>query len=459
MGIRPKIIMLVVGLLVPLIGATGLLSVSLMEDVLIEEMEQRGLSMLSALSVPCSISLASHEIERLDDFLAQFRPEHRQAAPDLRGLATERASIRDLLYLTVVDPAGRVLAHTRETAYGEVRRDRFAHQAMASSKPLFERIERPDGQTALAVAMPVQSGLRWGTLLAEFSLTRLETRVGQLRWNVLFITGVLMLLTVLALSIGLSRLVVRPVKALSSAAVLLGEGDLDQRVQLRGHPDELDTLARVFNSTAAELAVHTRDLERKVRERSAEIVDKNEELEQANERLSSANKRLEEVATTDGLTGLANKSHLLSRLKFEVLRAKRGGHRLSMMMLDVDKFKHYNDSHGHLAGDRLLSALAGILKENLRSIDLLGRFGGEEFCVAMLDTGRKAAAKAADKLRKAVEKNVFAGQEQQPGGNLTISIGVAELDPDQDEPDDLIERADRALYAAKDAGRNRVEVA
>ena len=95
---------------------------------------------------------------------------------------------------------------------------------------------------------------------------------------------------------------------------------------------------------------------------------------------------------------------------------------------------------------------------NLRATDIPGRFGGEEFCVALLDTNRRAGARVAEKIRRAIERNEFPGQEAQPGGNLTVSIGVAELDPEKDTPNDLIEKADRALYQAKDEGRNKVVV-
>jgi len=361
--------------------------------------------------------------------------------------------IRDLVYLCVVDQEGRVLAHTRETDYGSVRKDPFARRAINADTPQYK-----DGETTLAVSLPVKSGLRWGTLLAEFSLQRLQARTAKMRRHTIAITMALILLAVAALSLGLARLVVRPVRSLSAMAERLGAGDLDYRVNIKS-TDELGGLGAVFNQTAEELAGYTRDLERKVRERQQEIVEKNEELEAEKIRLSEANRRLEEVATKDGLTNIPNKTHWLSRLEFEVLRAKRGKHRLSVLMLDVDYFKHFNDSQGHLAGDRVLADLAALLTGTLRATDIPGRFGGEEFCVALLDTNRRAGARAAEKIRRAVEKNEFPGQEAQPGGNLTVSIGVAELDLEKDTPNDLIEKADQALYQAKDEGRNKVVAA
>ena len=451
MGIRLKLILLLTCLLVPLLGAGGLLNVAIMEDTLLEETRHRGLALLSALSVPCSIALANHEIERLDDYLAQLSGRKKAESED-PGADAAGDPIRDLVYLCVVDQDGRVLAHTRETDYGSVRKDPFARRAINADTPQYE-----DGETTLAVSLPVKSGLRWGTLLAEFSLQRLQARTTKIRRHTIAITMALILLAVAALSLGLARLVVRPVKSLSAMAERLGTGDLDYRVNIES-TDELGRLGTVFNQTAEELAGYTRDLERKVRERQQEIVEKNEELEEEKARLSKANRRLEEVATTDGLTNIPNKTHWLSRLEFEVLRAKRGKHRLSMLMLDVDHFKHYNDSRGHLAGDRLLTDLAALLTGNLRATDIPGRFGGEEFCVALLDTNRRAGARVAEKIRRAVEKNEFPGQETQPGGSLTVSIGVAELDLEKDMPNDLIEKADRALYQAKDEGRNKVVV-
>ncbi len=460
LSIRSKLTLLVVGLLVPLLGLAGLTGVALIEELLLEEMEHRGRSLLAALAVPCSISLASHEIERLDDFLAQFRGPDEQpyVPPDGRGGGTD--PIRDLVELCVVNPGGRVLAHTRETEYGRVLDDAFTRRAMASPRAQIERRRGPGGEPRLVLSYPVRSGLRWGTLLAHFSLQPLQDRLGRLRWQLLSLTLLLMGVTGLALAGGLQRLVVRPVRLLSTTAERIGAGDLDQRVPERGGHDELATLARVFNATAAELAAYTRNLEAKVAERSQEIVDKNQALELANQQLSEANARLEQVATTDGLTGLANKSHLLNRLQFEVLRAHRGDHRLGLLMLDVDHFKHFNDTHGHLAGDHLLAGLAELLRANLRSIDIIGRFGGEEFCVALLDTGLRQAVKAAEKLRRSVERRDFEGGGEQPGGRLTVSIGVAELATGRDEDAAaLLERADRALYRAKAGGRNRVEAA
>ncbi|RME24557.1 MAG: diguanylate cyclase [Deltaproteobacteria bacterium] len=453
LGIRFKINFLLVALLFGLFGAVGYTQLSITEELTVEEMGRRGVAMLAALSVPCSIALANHEIERLDDYLAQFA-----SSDNLPGIRPYRLAAADLVSLAVLDLHGRVLAHTVETEYGRVLADEFTKQALASDKPLVKKRLTAGGQKALFVALPIISGLRWGTLEARFSLERLEGKIERLRLHFLGITGLAVILSILALSWGLGKLVVRPVASLSRMAESLRVGDFSSRVEVSTR-DELGRLAEAFNIASAQLHEYTTRLEEKVRERSQQIIEKNRELEEANRMLNEQAKRLEELATTDGLTGLFNKRHWMERVgSFEVMRARRGRHSLSLMMIDVDHFKHYNDTNGHLAGDELLRKLARIIRNTLRSTDIAGRFGGEEFCVALIDTDIDDARAVAEKLRKTVEAADFDYQQNQPGGKLTVSIGVAELDLDKDDLEALIDKADRALYDAKARGRNRVEV-
>lgn len=455
MGIRLKINLLLVAALVVVLGVAGYLQLRITERLAVNEMVRRGEAMLAALSVPCSVALANHEIERLDDYLARFSPPD-VAGPAGSGPGRLELPAPDLISLAIIDRRGRVLAHTRETEYGAIMTDEFTRQALASRQVLVER-HRDGGRDELSVALPVRSGLRWGTLEARFSLARLNRLLARLRLHSLGVTALAILLASLALSLGLGRVVVRPVARLAYMAEKLRQGEFSQRLHLSSG-DELGRLATAFDEAAQQLGDYTQRLEEKVRERSRQIMEKNLELENANKTLNEQASRLEQLATTDGLTGLANKRHWLERVgTFEVERARRGRHPLSMLMLDVDHFKHYNDNNGHLAGDQLLQQLARLLRDNLRSTDIAGRFGGEEFCVALLDTNSKSAGRVAEKIRRAVEKSEFPHQDRQPAGNLTVSIGVAELDINNDELADLIERADQALYRAKAAGRNRVE--
>lgn len=157
----------------------------------------------------------------------------------------------------------------------------------------------------------------------------------------------------------------------------------------------------------------------------------------------------------DDLTGLGNRRLLRIRLEDELHRAERFGQPVSVLAIDIDHFKALNDRHGHPTGDASLRKLAGLMTRNLRRIDTIARTGGEEFVVLLPRTTLAEAAQVADKLRSLVELAEFPGGEGQPGGMLTISVGVASLRPEETGAD-LLARADTALYEAKDRGRNCV---
>jgi len=162
-----------------------------------------------------------------------------------------------------------------------------------------------------------------------------------------------------------------------------------------------------------------------------------------------------ELATTDGLTGLVNRRHFMERGNAELERSRRTGHEVSCLMFDVDHFKKVNDTYGHDAGDAVLKSLAVVAHKTLRSIDILGRLGGEEFAAILPETGLEAALQAAERLRQAA-----AGMELCHGGvpiAVTVSLGVATLRSEGDDSlDSLLKRADTGMYKAKQSGRNRV---
>ncbi|HBY98339.1 MAG: sensor domain-containing diguanylate cyclase [Ardenticatenaceae bacterium] len=172
-----------------------------------------------------------------------------------------------------------------------------------------------------------------------------------------------------------------------------------------------------------------------------------------NVRLYQETRRL---ATTDPLTGLANRRVLEERLADEFRRARRYEHALTLIMTDLDHFKVYNDTHGHPAGDVVLRELAILLQGSVRETDLVARYGGEEFVILLPETARAAALVVGEKIRAAVEQHPFAHRETQPSGRLTISVGVATFPEGLEQPETLLHSADRALYQAKAMGRNRV---
>ncbi|MGQ9661931.1 MAG: diguanylate cyclase [Kiritimatiellia bacterium] len=161
------------------------------------------------------------------------------------------------------------------------------------------------------------------------------------------------------------------------------------------------------------------------------------------------------LAITDGLTRLYNSRHFYSQLKLEVERAYRYKRPLSLLLLDVDNFKLYNDAHGHLKGDCALIKIADILKTCLRSMDTAYRYGGEEFTVILPETTGQAAATVAERIRATVENTDF--DPPAPVGRVTVSIGVTSYYRGEDLQE-FVRRADKAMYRMKKVGRNRVEV-
>jgi two-component system, cell cycle response regulator len=180
-----------------------------------------------------------------------------------------------------------------------------------------------------------------------------------------------------------------------------------------------------------------------------------DELDRKNRQLEEANRQLRLLSITDGLTGLYNHRHVHELLQEEHERCKRNGDPLAVAMLDLDRFKQLNDTHGHQTGDVVLADTARILREGAREVDMIGRYGGEEFIVILPEATEAAAVRFAERVREAVEHHVFRIGDKEI--RMTVSAGVASASaPDLLQPDELIRRADMALYEAKNVGRNRV---
>jgi diguanylate cyclase (GGDEF)-like protein len=177
----------------------------------------------------------------------------------------------------------------------------------------------------------------------------------------------------------------------------------------------------------------------------------------ANEKaLKASMDELETLATTDELTGLHNRRSLMNRLRFEVARTRRFRTPLSAVMVDVDHFKNVNDEFGHQAGDEVLAAIGRLVRENVRVIDVAGRYGGEELCILLPNTPLDGARKFAETLRSRIEVQVHSAGARMVA--VTASLGIGSFNHmDIDDADMLLKQADAALYRAKANGRNRVE--
>jgi diguanylate cyclase (GGDEF)-like protein/PAS domain S-box-containing protein len=185
------------------------------------------------------------------------------------------------------------------------------------------------------------------------------------------------------------------------------------------------------------------------------LLEEIENRKKVQQELIRLNSELERLAKEDPLTGLPNRRFFMDQFEKEYLRAERYGFELALMILDVDHFKMINDTHGHQVGDKVLIALAEAIRNSLRSSDMAGRYGGEEFCIFLPQTDGQQAAAVAEKLRNAVSKLQFSGETD---FSMTCSIGVTVLHPGKDDITSIIRRADEALYEAKETGRNRVSL-
>lgn len=188
-----------------------------------------------------------------------------------------------------------------------------------------------------------------------------------------------------------------------------------------------------------------RELERKVAERT--------------EALREANRQLQRLSTTDGLTGLKNRRYFDQESRREFARSVRHGHTITLVFIDIDHFKSFNDTHGHVVGDEVLQRVGQVLMECAgRETDVIARYGGEEFCILLPETDAEGAHAVAERIRVAIEHTEFLINGTRVP--LTISLGLASMAPQREEQlADLIRRADEALYRAKAAGRNRVALA
>jgi diguanylate cyclase (GGDEF)-like protein len=218
----------------------------------------------------------------------------------------------------------------------------------------------------------------------------------------------------------------------------------------------VELVARVKN------LLRIRTLQKRLYFQNLELEAKNQQLVALAGQLDEANKELMLLSVTDGLTRAYNHRHFQERLNGEFSRARRYGEPLSCIMIDIDHFKRVNDRYGHPAGDRVLVRLVDLLKEEIRSGDLVARYGGEEFVLLLPNTDAGSARHMAERVRERVEQEGLSLQGADPLP-VTVSLGVADYRPGGEGPIDtsekLLRAADAALYRAKADGRNRVMVA
>jgi diguanylate cyclase (GGDEF)-like protein len=279
------------------------------------------------------------------------------------------------------------------------------------------------GQAVIGTMRPV-SVIGW-TAVAEIARAEAYARVSRQR-NLALVMVAGMVIAVGFAAYVLALTVARPLERLRAGATQVGDGDFDVHVPVLDY-GEVGYLTQAFNKMVAQL----RD---------------------GRDELAAINVALETLSVTDGLTGLFNHKHLMQTLHTEVARAQRHKHPLSVLMIDVDHFKQYNDRFGHQMGDRLLADIATLFKRTTRSIDYAARYGGDEFLLLLHEIASADAMMLADRVRAAVAAATFGAGEDK----VTVSIGVASYPEHGETAEAVIGSADAALYQAKRSGRNGI---
>lgn len=297
---------------------------------------------------------------------------------------------------------------------------------------------------------PISANLK---ALATAEVDRARTRIAvasRVSTAIIVATAFTGLCFVLMVAAVIHASVTRKLVALTRSAEQMRAGHLDASVET-GSRDEVGVLAGSFNEMAGRMQQLVGNLEHMVQVRTVELTEARDRLEKLVAELDEKNQALEILSVTDRLTALANRRKLEASLQSELLRARRYGKTFSIIMLDVDRFKIINDTHGHQAGDAVLVQLADLLRRNARETDVVGRWGGEEFLIICPETSLLVVTALAERYRTEMERNDFG-----PVGQVTSSFGVT-ASAEGDDVQLLVRRADEALYRAKESGRNRVE--
>ncbi|MBI3017499.1 MAG: diguanylate cyclase [Deltaproteobacteria bacterium] len=237
--------------------------------------------------------------------------------------------------------------------------------------------------------------------------------------------------------------------------ILTGYTDVEDLIEAINEGGLYRYITKPWNNHELKLIVQRAlerfDLEIRNRELVQELKQINEGLEKT---VQDRTQKLSELAVTDELTQVGNPRYFWAQLQAEVERSDRYGHPLSLLLVDIDYFKNYNDEHGHAIGDKALKTIAQVLKKNIRSTDFIARYGGEEFAIILTETPPKKAQEMAERLRQAVVHKKFSYKiKNKKKKGLTISIGAAGYSKEKN-PKKLVLRADKALYQAKRKGRN-----
>ncbi len=350
------------------------------------------------------------------------------ATSDLTGILTVLRNVDtgDQGSLSLITKGGLVLVDTRgnlsTTEESSVADTVFAALGVGATPGVYRT---PAGTDVIGALSELQQQ-PWA-VLAEIPVRAAYAEVIRVR-NITLVVLLGALLAVGFIAYQLAQLVVRPLDRLTQGAGEVASGDFAVELPKSGG-GEVGYLTDVFNFMVAR-------------------------LREGREELEAANRELERLSVTDALTGLYNRRLLMENMVHEVQRSSRTDQPFSVLLMDIDEFKAFNDTYGHQAGDQALVMVAQIIRESVRVMDSVARYGGEEFVVVLPETDLIGAADTAERIRSAIESRKLSLGKEDVG--VTISIGVAQFPEDGETVEAVIASADQVLYRAKEGGRNRV---
>lgn len=414
-GVRQKMVLVLLGVLVIALGANGVITLRQLEQDVLREIKQRGedISRFAAQSVAFNvIGYDYHGIQLLLDEIVRSK---------------------DILYTRVTSKKGNTMAEVGTKPASDV------GWVMIDREIVF------DGEVV-------------GYLNVGLDTARIANQLKDQQYDMIWREALLIIFIAIGEFFALSYLIVRPVSLISSS--LNETVDEKGRIKTREIPiqssDEFGMLARQFNNMRAQLnEVHARQ-QNKIELADAKLRETNSQLIEQSDELKRMNDELKRLAITDPLTGLYNRRQFERLIDTEVSMSARHGENNSILVVDVDHFKRINDKYGHKVGDTVLRRLAKILTEGLRSTDIVCRIGGEEFVAICRRAKQEDAVAIAEKLRRTVADFSFnVNMERIP---VTVSVGVATIPNAQGTKtaEDFFHSADTALYYSKEHGRNQV---
>lgn len=422
LNLRARIVLIYLVIVLLIVGSAVLISVKNMTEALDAEYLDKATTIARAFeSHYCSLA----EIE--DSSVTQGHIDR------LVGLNP------NIHRLSLFVPAEGRVTNVASSDPGQINAPATASEAepIYTGRTTFRQEMSAGGARLLEVLAPVRLGGRpVAAIRVDLLLAPRDEAIHGQALHLASIGFVATSLLLVSLYLSLDWLVLVPLSRLEAATQAIGRGLLGTRVALRRN-DELGRVAEAFNGMAGSLE-----------KREAE----NEELRR---QLLDKYDQAQMQASTDPITGLYNRRHFQTSLANELERADRFGTPVTLLFVDVDHFKIYNDTFGHQHGDEALRDLAALLSTTLREIDVVARYGGEEFAIILPRADSDGSWGVAERIRRVVAEHDF-GSDRGRRVALTVSVGVASYPEDGHSSRDLIEKADRAMYWAKQSGRDQV---